>query len=317
MRITVGENSYDLADLPPEALKQLGIPVEEYDPFARFFPPGAIHRPYKPAPIVLESDLLLLSREQLTRVWRDAVAKKERLLAFVASIDRRRTALSASARNPTPGVEVNAAAGVSGAESQPAEPADAIKPSLGSATTEPSSRPSTQPATTQPSSRPSWDVAPYLTLIERHEGRRYTVYTDTKGNPTIGVGFNLNRANADRTLNRLAPGLTRDDLLNGQPLTDEQIDTLLRNDTTKALSSARAQLPNFDNLSSSAQKAVVDMVFNLGPSGFSKFRHLKAALAKEDYTQAAQEMINSKWYNEVGNRGKDDVQFMQDAASGQ
>jgi hypothetical protein len=82
MRITVGGSSYDLAELPEEVLKKLGI-IED-DPFARLFPPGLIHRPYNPAPIVSENEPFY-SRKQLAQLWRQAVAQKKRRQAFATS----------------------------------------------------------------------------------------------------------------------------------------------------------------------------------------------------------------------------------------
>jgi lysozyme len=49
---------------------------------------------------------------------------------------------------------------------------------------------------------------------------------------------------------------------------------------------------------------VVDMIFNLGAARFSRFKKLNAALALRDYTLAAHEMMDSKWYTQVGRRAK-------------
>jgi lysozyme len=60
---------------------------------------------------------------------------------------------------------------------------------------------------------------------------------------------------------------------------------------------------------------VVDMIFNLGSNGFAQFKKLQAALARQDYAGAAQEMRDSRWYRQVGNRGRDDVELMERAAA--
>ncbi len=55
------------------------------------------------------------------------------------------------------------------------------------------------------------------------EGRRSTVYRDTKGIPTIGVGFNLTTADAPAQIAAL--GLDYQSVLNGSAaLTDAQMD---------------------------------------------------------------------------------------------
>jgi hypothetical protein len=102
----------------------------------------------------------------------------------------------------------------------------------------PPSAPSTLPST-QPSTQPSDIQIDYATWIERHEKRSHEVYPDNRGNPTIGVGFNLNRPGADETVSAVLPGLSRSQLLNGQQLDDSQIDALLNHDIQTALSAAR------------------------------------------------------------------------------
>ena len=76
MNIEVDGISYDLADLPEDVLKDLGIPVEEYDPFARLFPGMKLHS-LDIAPIVSEADASL-GRRELSQLWRIAVADKKR-----------------------------------------------------------------------------------------------------------------------------------------------------------------------------------------------------------------------------------------------
>jgi hypothetical protein len=90
-----GETSYDLADLPEDILRKLGIPADADDPFKRLFPPGLIASVYKPAPIV-SSSTNFLSREELTALWRKAVADKRRREAAFLQI----TAQLASAESP-------------------------------------------------------------------------------------------------------------------------------------------------------------------------------------------------------------------------
>ena len=51
-------------------------------------------------------------------------------------------------------------------------------------------------------------------MIERHEGKRNRVYSDSVGIPTIGIGFNLNRADATDRLKSL--GLDYNKVRNGQ-----------------------------------------------------------------------------------------------------
>jgi lysozyme len=49
---------------------------------------------------------------------------------------------------------------------------------------------------------------------------------------------------------------------------------------------------------------LVDMIFNLGLTRFLLFKNLNAALAAGDYLRAAHEMLDSRWYRQVGRRAR-------------
>ena len=63
-----------------------------------------------------------------------------------------------------------------------------------------------------------------------------------------------------------------------------------------------------------AQKAIIDMSFNLGLTKLNKFVKMKKALQRNDYNAAADEMIDSNWYKQVKSRGPRMVKIMRSAA---
>jgi GH24 family phage-related lysozyme (muramidase) len=143
-------------------------------------------------------------------------------------------------------------------------------------------------------------------FIPKNEGIRNEVYKDSEGIPTIGIGFNLQRSDAKRMLSSL--GYDYDQLLSGRSkLSDEDMWKLFDNDLRSAISDAGRLVSNFDRLPDSARLVIVDMVFNLGPSRFSKFRKAIRAFERLDFGTAADEMVNSRWYHQVGDRSKRNV----------
>jgi len=140
-------------------------------------------------------------------------------------------------------------------------------------------------------------------MIERHEGKRNKVYYDTENIPTVGIGFNLERADAAQKLSNL--GINIQDVLNGKSLTDKQVYSLFKEDVNTAISDARSFLPSFDRQPESVKNTITDMAFNLGINRLSQFRKFRDALENNDYQQATNEMINSRWYGQVGNRSKE------------
>lgn len=62
---------------------------------------------------------------------------------------------------------------------------------------------------------------------------------------------------------------------------------------------------------SDVRKAVLlDMCFNIGYTGLMKFKKMWFALGNKDYAVAAAEMIDSKWYRQVGVRGIRNAKIM-------
>lgn len=112
------------------------------------------------------------------------------------------------------------------------------------------------------------------------EGRKPRIYTDTVGKITGGVGRNLTD--------------------NG--FSQDEIDLMLSNDIAKATSTARQLVPGFDHLSDVRQEVLVNMAFNMGYQRLSGFKMMLAAVNASDWTEAATQMLSSKWAAQVGAR---------------
>ena len=114
----------------------------------------------------------------------------------------------------------------------------------------------------------------------QHEGIRLSPYRDTVGKLTIGVGRNLDDM-----------GITRDEAL-----------FLLDNDILRAQSAVIHALPWSTTLDRPRFEVLVNMAFNLGINGLLGFAKFLAALQAGDYPTAAQEMLDSRWATQVGQR---------------
>ncbi len=136
--------------------------------------------------------------------------------------------------------------------------------------------------------------------LARHEGMRNKMYYDSKGIPTIGIGFNLKDPGNLKILNKLK--ISERDLRNG--LSNNQIKLLFDESLKQAKSDALKFLPNFNQHPVQVQNAIIDMSFNLGHSRLNKFVQLRKALMEKNYDKASKEMLNSTWAKQVGNRAK-------------
>jgi len=146
--------------------------------------------------------------------------------------------------------------------------------------------------------------------VIQHEGKKYIKYLDTKKNPTIGVGFNLNREDSSVLLKRVGANPAK--IKAGKAkLTDAQISTLLNNDLIQAKNDAQTLISEdgsvniskvWPTLPLSVQGVLTEMVFNLGKAGLAKFNKFLKYILSNKYKEASTEMLDSEWAGQVKNR---------------
>ncbi len=170
-----------------------------------------------------------------------------------------------------------------------------------------------------------WEVEVQQRLII-NEGRSATAYNDSASppNPTIGIGFNLNRSDAREAL--ASVGADYDAVRSGSPLTDQQIAALFAYALAPVVDQARASLQpfHFDSMSDARRFVICDLIFNLGDDGWLTFTQSRSLIdqachamrsgqndaAHALFAQAAVAMADSLWYSQVGNRAKRDCAMM-------
>ena len=116
--------------------------------------------------------------------------------------------------------------------------------------------------------------------LKRHEGRRPRVYRCPAGKLTIGYGRNLE----------------------SKGLSDEEMDFLLNNDIKDYTELVLNILPWARQLNDARQDVLINMAFNLGTSGLLKFRRMLHHVKGGRYVEAAAEMLDSQWQQQVGPR---------------
>jgi len=113
------------------------------------------------------------------------------------------------------------------------------------------------------------------------EGFKAKVYTCSAGKLTVGYGWNLEDSNMP-----------------------EHIASQLLDYGIEQAAQACQKFEWFSALSDVRQEVIVNMVYNLGYTGVSKFKNMIAAIEDEDWSDAASEMLDSKWYKDVGARAE-------------
>jgi len=144
----------------------------------------------------------------------------------------------------------------------------------------------------------------YTSFVQQWEGFSSKAYTDSRGNLTIGYGFNLSDSSAQTKLE--AHGINYRGLLKGGQITAAQAESLLLQEVAIATATAQEFFPSFDKHPYSVKRILVDLSYNLGPK-VENFVKFKAAIERFDYKTASRELVNSKWYSQVGRRSKNHV----------
>lgn len=113
--------------------------------------------------------------------------------------------------------------------------------------------------------------------LKRHEGLSLKPYRCPKKKLTIGYGRNL-----EATGIRLS-----------------EANLLLTNDIMEILNLCYNKFDWFKTLNKARKAVVVNMIYNIGWSGFLKFDKTLARLSRGDFKNASSEMSNSLWATQV------------------
>ena len=126
--------------------------------------------------------------------------------------------------------------------------------------------------------------------LEIDEGVKYEVYLDHLGYPTFGIGHLITDNDPE---SRAAVGTE---------VSDDRVQEAFEPDVQTVLSDCERLYEEFGSLPEEAQLIIANMMFNMGLTRLSKFKGMKRGVDARDWNQAADEMIDSKWYNQVTRR---------------
>ena len=85
-------------------------------------------------------------------------------------------------------------------------------------------------------------------------------------------------------------------------ITMDESDYLLANDITICEEEATRVFKWFADLTDVRQRAIINMIFNLGLTKLLNFKKFLAAMEAGNYVIAGKEMLDSRWARQVGNR---------------
>ena len=137
-----------------------------------------------------------------------------------------------------------------------------------------------------------------LESVKKHEGYRNKVYLDTLGKRTVGVGH-----------------LCVEDFWEDDKEYEEKfLMEILQKDLQQAIRGARSLMEQHScaDIDEKAEELLIEMVFQLGMTGVSKFKNMWKALAELNYVGASYEMLDSRWAKQTPNRAKAKAKTMKE-----
>ena len=134
-----------------------------------------------------------------------------------------------------------------------------------------------------------------------HEGLRLQVYKDSLGIATIGIGRNLeDRGITPEELEWM--DIPNMDTIYQYGISEADAMYLAQNDVQIVEEELLRSHPCVENLDAVRQLVLVDMAFNMGVPRLGKFKKMWAAIHKNNFEEAAKEMLDSRWANQVKSR---------------
>lgn len=135
----------------------------------------------------------------------------------------------------------------------------------------------------------------------KHEGYKAEIYLCSENIPTFGIGHAIKESDLEYTWPV------------GTPIEKERIDNAFEDDLNIAVSDANALFLNLQSHPDQVVRVCVNMAFNLGRTRLGRFKKMIGAVNEGNYKKAADEMVDSRWYNQVGNRSIELENWMRNA----
>ena len=126
--------------------------------------------------------------------------------------------------------------------------------------------------------------------IENDEGCKYEVYLDHLGLPTCGIGHLIKEDDPEHGLEV------------GTKIDEERVNELFETDIKETIDECKLIYNDFDDLPEEAQYIIANMMFNMGRPRLSRFHKMKQAVDNRDWKEAANQMIDSRWFKQVPKR---------------
>lgn len=130
----------------------------------------------------------------------------------------------------------------------------------------------------------------YEALLALREGRRTTVYKDSLGKPTGGIGHLITPA---------------DNMKVGDHISDAQISAWFQHDSISAMNAAKAQAAQAGITEPTFLPYLASVCYQLGNNWTAKWPHTWAMICAGEYEKAADSLEGTPWDKQTPQRVED------------
>jgi len=136
------------------------------------------------------------------------------------------------------------------------------------------------------------DIEQLKETLKVDEGVVYEIYHDHLGYPTFGIGHLVLEDDPECGWSK------------GEVVSEERVNECFEKDVQTVIEDCKKLHDGWDGYPQEVKQVVANMMFNMGLTRLSKFNRHNAALQSGDWTEAAVEGRDSKWYKQVTNRAE-------------
>ncbi len=145
------------------------------------------------------------------------------------------------------------------------------------------------------------DVKQVYEEISSDEGKVLHKYLCSEGHATIGIGHKvIPELDVEEVLSVYE--VYDRDVPKEQTISEGRCYELFQEDVQVAIGGCQKIYDNWEELPEEMQHVLVNMCFQLGRGGLSKFKNFKSAVEDENFTLAAVEMMDSRWAGQTPER---------------
>ena len=146
------------------------------------------------------------------------------------------------------------------------------------------------------------DVKQVYEEISSDEGQVLHAYLCSEGHATIGIGHKILDTDPEKDLQTYNGWF--EDAPDDSGISEDRCYELFQGDVQIAIDGCQKIYDNWEELPQEMQHVLVNMCFQLGQGGLSKFKNFKTAIEDYQWQRASEEMLDSRWASQTPERAE-------------